>query len=170
MSGLMRAALLSLGGLLAACSAAPPPAPLAVMRDTSVPIYSMAGFAPARLHGSWQEVAHLAAPGLPTCGGARLEITGQGEDLHLRGALCRAGLLTPVNARARHIGNGRLQVSGEAEAWWVIWADYDDRSVILATPSGSFASILDHGKIPGDRLKAARDMLGYNGYRTALLR
>ncbi|RRH78408.1 lipocalin [Falsigemmobacter faecalis] len=153
---------------LAACSAAPPPQ--VSLHDKTVPVYSIAGLDPARLHGTWTEAAHLAAPGAPACGPGRLSITPEGDRLRLSGQLCRAGRAAPLNKTARYIGNGRLQVEGEAEAWWVIWADYDSRSVIFATPSGSFASVLDRGVMPGDRRKAARDMLAYNGYRADLLR
>ena len=155
--------------LLAGCSAAPVAQKVA-LRDPAIPIYSMAGLNPARLHGTWTEAAHVAAPGAASCAPGRLSIRPEGDRLRLSGQLCRAGRATPVNRAARYIGNGRLQVEGEAEAWWVIWADYDNRSVILATSSGSFASVLDRGVMPSDRRKAARDMLAYNGYRADLLR
>jgi len=168
MPRLTRAAF-GLALLLAGCSA-PPVVQQAGLRDPAIPVYSMAGLNPARLHGTWTETAHLAAPGTPACAPGRLSIAPEGDRLRLSGQLCRAGRATPLNRAARYIGNGRLQVEGEAETWWVIWADYDSRSMILATPSGSFASVLDRGVMPPDRRKAARDMLGYNGYRADWLR
>lgn len=144
--------------------------PEAAMRDPAVPLYSMAGLDPARLTGRWHEAAHLAPPGTPPCAPGRLEVRQSGAGLHLSGSLCRAGRAMPIHAPARLLGHGRMQPEGEAEAWWVLWADYDNRTLVLASPSGAFASVLDRGRLSGDRLRAAAQMLSYNGYRSDWLR
>ena len=152
--------------LLAACAA---PRPATSLRDPAVPVRSIAGYDFARMQGDWHEVASLA-PTAAGCGPGHLSVRPEGAALRLSGALCMAGSLRPVNARAVPSGPGRLALSGEAEDWWVIWADHGDRTLVLAPPSGRFAVVLDRGRIPPDRLKAAREVLDFNGFNVALLR
>ena len=54
--------------------------------------------------------------------------------------------------------------------WWVIWADYDYRTLAIATPDGRFGFVLDRGAIPSDRLTAAAEIFDFNGYDKARLR
>jgi apolipoprotein D and lipocalin family protein len=46
----------------------------------------------------------------------------------------------------------------------VLWADADYRTLVIGTPDGSFGFILNRGGFPADRLKAAREILAWNGY------
>lgn len=51
--------------------------------------------------------------------------------------------------------------------YWVLWVDADYRTAAIGTPSGSFGWIIDRKRTGGaDRLKAAADMLAFNGYAT----
>ena len=68
------------------------------------------------------------------------------------------------------MGPGRLAVDGFAEPWWLIWADDSARTAVLAAPSGTFAVVLDRGRIAPDRLRAAREVLAFNGYAVSALR
>ncbi|EPX80833.1 lipocalin family protein [Litoreibacter arenae] len=54
---------------------------------------------------------------------------------------------------------------------WVIWVDEDHRTAALGTPSGRFGMIVNRTKsLRPDRLKAAREILAFNGYDITKLR
>jgi apolipoprotein D and lipocalin family protein len=153
--------------LLAACAAAPP---AVRMRDPAVPVRALAAFDLTRLAGDWAEVAHLAPPGAAPCAPGRLTVRVEGNALRLDGRLCLGGVARAVAARAVPTGPGRLAVAGQPEDWWLIWADDSARTAVLAAPSGAFAVVLDRGRIGPDRLRAAREVLAFNGYAVAALR
>ena len=59
---------------------------------------------------------------------------------------------------------GRFDLQGIGPLW-VLWADADNRTVVLGAPSGAYGFILNRdAKLPADRLTAARDILAFNGY------
>lgn len=59
---------------------------------------------------------------------------------------------------------GRFDLQGIGPLW-VLWADADNRTVVLGTPSGAYGFILNRDpSLPSDRLNAARDILAFNGY------
>ncbi|MEP3345717.1 MAG: lipocalin family protein [Litoreibacter sp.] len=65
---------------------------------------------------------------------------------------------------------GRLTQEG-TDPIWVIWVDEDHRTAVLGTPSGRFGMILNRTKtLRSDRLKAAREILEFNGYDLAKVR
>ena len=127
-------------------------------RDISVPIHSLADYGPARLAGTWHRVA-----GTPACPpGGPVTFADSGGRLTASGTLCGARLRGPVAFAAP----GRFAASPIAEPLWVLWADADDRTLVLGTQSGRIGAILD--RAPGaspDRLRAAREILAWNGYR-----
>ncbi|RLJ60525.1 apolipoprotein D and lipocalin family protein [Litoreibacter meonggei] len=54
---------------------------------------------------------------------------------------------------------------------WVIWVDEDHRTAVLGTPSGRFGMIINRtANLRSDRLKAAREILAFNGYDVTKLR
>lgn len=54
--------------------------------------------------------------------------------------------------------------------YWVLWVDDGYRTAAIGTPSGSFGWILDRDrKGGGDRIKAAKDVLEFNGYNMSRL-
>lgn len=157
----LRAALLV---LLAACARTPVPAPQTeVFRDRQVPIWSNAGFDVSGLSGRWTQVATFGAacaPGALTFSPGRVE-----------GALCLNGQTRRINGPFGVTGPSRLLPAGEAEPWWILWIDYDRRSMAIGTPSGRFGFVLDRtGTIPPDRMKAADEIFEWNGYDTSRLR
>lgn len=154
--------------LLAACGGGP--SGEVRLRDPAVPVRSIAGFEPVRMAGDWAEVAALNAPGSPGCAPGRLSVRPAGNALQLEGTLCLGGRAERISARAVPSGPGRFAVSGQAEDWWVIWADWDMRTLVLAAPSGRFGVVLDRGRIAPDRMKAAREILAFNGYTVSALR
>lgn len=172
MPGLMTRAgmaALLLAGVLAGCSREKPADIL--LRDPAVPVRSIAGFDAGRMVGTWVEAAALIPPGQAPCQGGKLDVSRDTSGgLWFDGAVCMAGQLTPVKGKAVPSGPGRLRIAGQPEEWWVIWADYDMRTVAFAAPSGSFGVVLDRGRIGNDRLRAAREIFAFNGYTVSALR
>jgi apolipoprotein D and lipocalin family protein len=149
--------------LLVAACARPAPPPVASFRNAAVPISSIALFDPARLDGAWREVAGY--PLGQTCQAA-VDLKFSGAGARLDGAACHLPLATSVVLEPS--GPGRLRAGGVE--LWVLWVDADYRTLVLGTPSGRFAAILNRdGPIPADRLTAARRVLDFNGYDLARL-
>lgn len=154
---------------LAGC-AARAPAPQAGFRKAGAPIYSIAGFDPARLPGRWAEVASFAPAGT-RCRPGGVEITPGAAGLTASGRLCRAGAEVTRQGALTPTGPGRLTLAGEAEPLWVIWVDTDYRTLVIGTPSGRFGHILNRGgALAPDRMAAAREILDWNGYDVTQLR
>lgn len=145
-------------------------APLPVAPVTSgAEMRSLVGYDLWRLAGNWQQVGVIRADG-GACERGRLAIAKSPSGLSFDGALCRDGGLRQVSGPVQVVGPGRILVAGEAEPWWLVWADYDARTMILAPPSKRFAVVLDRGRISPDRMKAAREMLAFNGFDASRLR
>jgi apolipoprotein D and lipocalin family protein len=54
---------------------------------------------------------------------------------------------------------------------WVLWVDEGFRTAALGAPDGSFAWIIDRNETGGaDRIKAAREVLEFNGYDVSKLK
>lgn len=74
----------------------------------------------------------------------------------------------------RRAGPGRFVITmpgGEQRRLWVLWVDDGFRTALVGSPDGTFAWILDRSGTGGaDRLRAAREVLDFNGYDTSLLR
>ena len=144
-------------------------------RAADAPIYSNAALTPDRLVGRWAQVAAFAAPDAPACAPASVEIAPERGDLRITGALCLSGRRIPVAGLLRAAGPGRFAFDGAGAGaipgpWWVLWADVDDRTLVIGTPSGAFGFVLDRsGSLPPDRARAARDLLDFNGYDLARL-
>jgi apolipoprotein D and lipocalin family protein len=152
--------LIVLALLLAGCAAT---APAPGLRDTGQPIRSAVLFDPARIAGDWHEVATLGTPG---CAPGAVRVAADGGALRLDGRLCGQGKLA---ARAVPAGPGRLALSGQTDPWWVLWVDDGYRTLVIGTPSGAFAHVLDRGRLPPDRLAAVRTVLEFNGYNATAL-
>ena len=59
----------------------------------------------------------------------------------------------------------------EARQFWVLWVDEGFRTAVLGNPDGTFGWIVDRSTTGGaDRIKAAREILDFNGYDTGRLR
>lgn len=132
--------------MLAACSVAPktPLSPVPVRNPTTA-VASQVNADPARVQGQWVVVqSSKAVPGTPVrIGNSALQIGSDAQALVAR-------------------GQGRF-ASGDTEVW-VHWLDDDDRTVAMGTPDGAWFAILDRTGRPGERLNAARDVLGWYGY------
>lgn len=132
----MRRLILAFGAALALTSCAPTPTLPDDMR--SVVLFDM-----ARFEGTWSDVTT----------GATWQIAD-------------AALTAPTMSGALTLtGPGRMRATGSAAPLWVLWVDEGYRTVVIGTPDRSFAHILNRGgEIAPDRLKAAREILDWNGY------
>ncbi len=123
-------------------------------RDAGAEMTSVVGFDPVRFAGNWHEVAAIGRPP-----GARWQVQ-SGSDGRLAVSTTRDG-----QGQGRLVGPGRLVLSQFADPLWVLWADADMRTVVIGTPDGGFAMVLDrNARIAPDRLVAAREVLAWNGY------
>ena len=154
--------LIALVLLLTACASTPPPAAPAAFRTPKAPIYSNAVLDLPKLAGTWTQVASFGAAGRCKPGGAEIRQTARG--LHAAYRLCQSGQDRRGAGPLHAIGPGRFAAAGQTVAWWVLWADADYRTLVIGTPDGSFGFILNRGRLPADRLKAAREILEWNGY------
>ncbi len=154
-----------IAGVLAGCAAAVPD--VAGFRAPGAAIYSNAVIAPADLAGQWTQVAGFAAG--PGCAAGAVAIAPQGAALAMQGRLCLGGAIADVSGVYAVTGPGRIRLGDEAE-WWVIWADTNLRTLAIGTPDGRFGFILNKGAdLPGDRLRAAREIFDFNGYAVSRL-
>lgn len=141
-----RALLLVLA--LAGCGGGAP-APLAEvaipLRNPTTPVASQADAGVARLAGDWVVVS-----GAGMAPGTRLRIGS--------GRMMLDDVTLPFVAE----GQGRYLL-GE-ERIWVHWLDADNRTAAMGEPGGKRVWIMDRSGAPGDRLRAAREILNWYGY------
>jgi apolipoprotein D and lipocalin family protein len=162
----MRPALVLAALGIVACSAAP--APQSVYRPADAPIWSNAVIDMAGLAGDWVQVAAFAATP-PPCGAQALRLAALPGGLAAEGAICGAGGVMPLGGQLGFAGPGRLRPA-QGPDWWVLWADTDLRTLAIGTPDGRFGFILERsGRLPPDRLEAARQVFDFNSYDTGLL-
>lgn len=141
--------------LAAACGA-----PMQGYRRADAPMQALVGFDPARFAGRWHEVAAIGR----TAGALWTVSAGPGGHLTVDTTRDGAG-------QGRLIAPGRIALDNFDAPLWVLWADADMRSVVLGTPDGRFAILLDRSPaMPADRLRAAREILDWNGYDLGALR
>ena len=152
----MHRLILALTLLVAACST--PIAPS--YRNATAPITSVALFDPARFAGHWEMIAMT---GPTACAFDVVAATPTMFDLSEHD--CTGGVTHSV---AQVTGPGRFTPSGgpnKGVEHWVMWVDQTYRTAVIGTVSGEFGMILNRDRnIPADRLKAAREILAWNGY------
>ncbi len=161
--------------LLAACG--PKPAAQGY-RDAALSIYSSAALSSRALQGDWVQVAGFQRPNGATCSGGRATFGPPDANgrMRLKTSLCLSGKPVGFDGYADTLGSGRFALSGGdpqgiGQVWWVLWADIDNRTLLIGTPSGDFGFILDRAsRTPPDRLNAAREILDFNGYDNRQLR
>ena len=82
--------------------------------------------------------------------------------------------ITPKTYLPPRIGKGRYSVkmpNGQNREFWVLWVDEGFRTAVLGNKQGDFGWIVDRSTTGGaDRIKAAREILDFNGYNVSLLR
>jgi apolipoprotein D and lipocalin family protein len=147
--------------VLAACVASPKTVAVGRYRAPDAPIYSNAVMDNARLVGNWNQVAAFGGAAC-AAGGAKIYIANNGLQIKYR--LCESGVEMQGAGPMIAENIGRFTVPGQPGPWWVLWADADYRTLVIGTPNGRLGFILNRGLFPVDRLKAARDILEWNGY------
>ena len=144
-----------------------------VYRDTDVPIASKALFEPERYLGTWYEVARYPVPFEAGCVGVTAEYGAIDAATISVKNTCRnpdGSVKSVIEGTAEIVGPGRLAVSfpsvpfGAAD-YWVLWTDESYRTAVVGAPNGRSGWILNRDPvIPEDRLKAAKEVLDFNGY------
>jgi apolipoprotein D and lipocalin family protein len=153
--------------LLAAC--APQSAGL---RSQEAQISSSAAFDPARFGDVWHVVAAYGDEA--RCGPLAETWTRTGAaSYRVTGTFCGPNGARAFAADAALSGPGRITrgMPGGTETLWVLWVDADYRVAVIGTPDGRFARVLSRTPaVRDDLMRAARDVLRFNGYDPAGLR
>ena len=114
--------------------------------------------------GRWYEVEGIAAGGARCPTGTYDYAVSGGRMLGLSDGCASSDRLLGAS---RDAGQGRLQPE-TGEAAWVLWVDESYRTAVIGTPSGRFGYVLNRAPaIPADRLRAAHEILEFNGYSLA---
>ncbi len=154
--------------LLAGCAAQAPE----TFRDQDVPISSTSRFDAVSFSGDWHVVEAYPSRFFPSCTSQkfRFDLVPDGRFAGLcgEGAFLEAGVsVDPL---------GRLQIetsdlrSGPRKLW-IFWLSEDLQTAAIGTPSGEMGWILNRSPdLRSDRLKAAREVLAFNGYKLSGLR
>lgn len=138
-------------------------------RNTKRPISSTTRFDAARFAGSWVIRGEFVHPGQkPLYGNVSIELGA--------GGITGITLSNASGGRERYDARmstaGRITVGSPpfGTEYWVLWVDADYRTAAIGTPSGSFGWIIDRNRSGGDdRIKAAAEMLAFNGYAKSRL-
>jgi len=101
-----------------------------------------------------------------------------GEAVEVRREACTLSGKCEARAyvlRADALGQNRWRLSGEGregpDELWVIWVDDGFRTAAIGAPDGSYGWIIDRRSDGGaDRLKAAAEVLAFNGYDVARMK
>ena len=163
----MRAILLLL--LLAGCETTRTASDGRSFRDPNALIASKADFDLARFQGDWYEVARF--PDGRACANARVRYDQRSPTSAATTETCDGG--DPATGQADTTGLGRLSVTmqGQTSQHWVLWTDTGYRTAIVVRPDGTGGRILNRSPgLPVDRLRAALEVLDFNGFdRSALM-
>jgi len=144
-------------------------------RDTDVPISSMATFEAAKYAGTWYEIASFPVSFQAGCRNTTATYTAADNGtLNILNTCDTDDGMDQIGGTARVEGPGRLKIRLDgvpvSADYWVLWVDTDYRTAVVGTPSGRAGWILNREPmIPADRLKAARDILAFNGYDLSLI-
>ena len=167
------AALLALG----AC-AAPVPSPVSTgpsFRDQTAAIGVTSRYNAKDFEGLW----YVRAGFDPDIGRMALRMmeTPAGRVMRLGVFVCDAAGVCGDFAEdlpVRTLGPGRFVVTmpdGQNREIWVLWVDEGFRTAVLGNKSGEFGWIIDRSTTGGaGRIKAAREILDFNGYAVQMLR
>lgn len=133
-------------------------------RNTKRPISSITRFDAAQFAGKWVIRGEFVHPGeKPLYGNVVVEAGGSGV----------SGIIVSNATGSRERYDASMNTAGRiivgtppfGTEYWVLWVDADYRTAAIGTPSGSFGWIIDRNRTGGaDRIKAAAEVLAFNGY------
>lgn len=143
---------------IGACAAQPPAEAMIGLRNPTVPLGGTSRFDADRFAGDWQTVACLG-----TCDPAqRFEVATDGTYLRRAVGQDRAFRITAP---------GILRQSGGDQVLVVMWVDEGFRTAAIGDADGGWAAILNRSRSPApDRIRAATEILDFNGWDTGKLR
>lgn len=146
-------------GWLAACAPAPTDDPQ-LLRNPTVPIGAISRFDAARFDGKWR----VERAGAGEWALAGFEIANdQWQE--------RSETEATRDARVTQLGRGILELAYDdttTRNLWVVWIDPDHNTAALGNPDGQFGFVVTRvGKRRVDQIRAAEQVLDFNGYRTA---
>lgn len=161
---------------LGACAAQTPKVTtLQGYRDRSAVIGATSRFDEARFAGVW----YIRAGFEPDLGrmAFRMGTSPGGPVMRLGAFVCDpAGICGDFaqDLPLKRLGNGRFVTKmpgGETREFWVLWVDEGFRTAVLGNPDGTFGWIVDRSTKGGaDRIRAAREILDFNGYDVSQLK
>lgn len=172
----MRSVLILCLALLVGCTAPPPPSPeRPVLRDPTANFASQVDVTAQDLDGVW--VVRQTAGPIWTLGSRYLFSVNENQLLLTQSPPLpddwdplTGSLPFTLTTFFDPIGPGRWAGTAFANAppdmvFWVLWMDFDRRTVALGDPDGTFVAILDRSETGGeDRIAAAREILDWFGY------
>lgn len=144
-------------------------------RDQTAPIGITSRFDAKKFEGVWYVRAGFD-PSLARMA-FRMIDTPKGPVMRLGAFVCDpAGVCGDYaeDLPVKRMGKGRYSVkmpNGLSREFWVLWVDEGFRTAVLGNKAGDFGWIVDRSTKGGaDRMKAAREILDFNGYNVSQLR
>lgn len=139
-------------------------------RSKTRQLSSTTRFDAARFAGRWEIRGEFVYPGEKPSFGA-VNLTHRNRSIVALDVYGPSGLLERYDTKQPAPGRISVGTPPFDTQYWVLWVDADYRTAAIGTPSGSFGWIIDRSRSGGeDRIKAARDVLGFNGYTLSRLR
>ena len=144
-------------------------------RDQETLIGVTSRFEESRFVGLWHLRAYL--PASERYDQLAFGLDGTTPKVSLAANVCDAAGICGFFAEdlnAKRVGNGHYLIdtlNGTKRKMWVLWVDEGFRTAVIGNPEGTFAWILDRSATGGaDRIKAAREILDFNGYDVSQLK
>ncbi|MEX0369467.1 MAG: hypothetical protein AB3N09_02480 [Tateyamaria sp.] len=130
-----------------------------LLRNPTVPIGAITRFDPARFDGAW--IVDSTAGG--TWHMRSFRVSGSRWQEQVRTGATRT-------ATTESLGPGVLRILYDDQSSrdvWVVWIDPDHQTAALGDPEGAFGFVATKaGKRRADQVRAAEQVLDFNGYRT----
>lgn len=144
-------------------------------RDQGTPIGVTSRFEAGKFVGLWYLRGYL--PEAEKFDQLVFKTGGKGPQFRLGAFVCDgAGICGNFaeDLETTRLGKGRFKVkmfNGQDRELWVLWVDEGFRTAVIGNPAGTFAWIIDRAPKGGaDRIKAAREILDFNGYNVRALK
>ena len=128
-------------------------------------MYSTASLPAARLIGTWRQIAGRGAQACAPQPLIEFATDSQGK-MQVRYDLCQQGARIAGSGALGSVAglDGRYVLPNLPQPLWVLWIDENNRTMAIGTPDRSFGMIVSKDIPSPDRLRAARDILAWNGY------